>query len=72
MNLFMILKLILAYRNPAHTSHSDSKEHVAARLATDDQAAAGKAQTIHIYFDANGKFDGYKLYSEREEKKEDQ
>ena len=59
-------------RNPAHTSHSDSKEHATVRLATDAQVAAKKAQTVHIYFDQDGKYTGHKLYPEREEKKSDE
>lgn len=54
-------------RNPAHTSASDTREHVTALVQTKDQANKGLAQTVHIYFDKNGKYDGHTLYEEREE-----
>ncbi|PSN59104.1 hypothetical protein BS50DRAFT_605332 [Corynespora cassiicola Philippines] len=58
-------------KNPAHTSHTDTREHVTARLSTAEQANKGVAQTVHIYFDKNGQYDGHQLYQERSEKKED-
>lgn len=50
------------FRNPSHTSHFDLQEHVTVRLATEEQVAAGKAQTVHIYFDDKVNYTGHKLY----------
>ncbi|EON65279.1 hypothetical protein W97_04517 [Coniosporium apollinis CBS 100218] len=58
-------------KNPAHTSHTDPREHATAMLATEEQAARNRAQTIHIYFDPNGRYIGHMLYPERDQKPSD-
>jgi hypothetical protein len=41
------------------------------RLATDEQAARGVSQTVHIYEDNDGNYDGYRIFIERPDKESD-
>jgi hypothetical protein len=43
--------LIIRHRNASHTSSSDSKPHSTVHLATDDQSAMKRRQTLHVYHD---------------------
>lgn len=54
------------YRSPSHTSNSDPRAHVTASLATEAQAAAGKAQIVHIYHDEKKNYAGHALYPEQD------
>ena len=57
------IKLSNSYsRNPSHTSHTDPRPHATALLATEEQAARGKSQPIHIYHDEDLNYLGHALY----------
>ncbi|KAI0867388.1 hypothetical protein GGS24DRAFT_495373 [Hypoxylon argillaceum] len=59
-------------KNPSHTSHTDLKPHATVRLATNEQAARQVSQTVHIYHDEDGNYDGHQLFPERPDKKSDE
>ncbi|KAK4129913.1 hypothetical protein BT67DRAFT_446202 [Trichocladium antarcticum] len=58
-------------KNPSHTSHSDSRPHATALLATETQAAQYKSQAVHIYYDENYNYAGHTLFEERDNKPSD-
>ncbi|GAM44034.1 hypothetical protein TCE0_060f19332 [Talaromyces pinophilus] len=63
---------IATLKNPSHTSHTDPRPHATVVLATEEQFQNNKGQTVHIYHDAQGRYDGHILYQERENKPSDQ
>ncbi|GLB05558.1 hypothetical protein AtubIFM57258_000847 [Aspergillus tubingensis] len=63
---------IATLKNPSHTSHTDPRPHATVLFASDDQFKSNKAQTAHIYHDGEGRYDGHRLYEERDNKPSDE
>ncbi|PYI03358.1 hypothetical protein BO78DRAFT_322808, partial [Aspergillus sclerotiicarbonarius CBS 121057] len=59
-------------KNPTHTSHTDATPHATVLFASEEQFKNNKAQTAHIYHDADGNYTGHTLYQERDNKPSDE